>query len=238
MSLIYTELSGIHMNEKRQTVASLLQSSIGLSSSVTPLGSLSARLLRLLSNSEAPAPAGKLEMLPRPGLRVYRAPTDRTELRLSNSLDVGAGVGVGVGEPSEADSGGGGGLVVREETLGAAEAGDSAEVPLVAVSATWVFTVGASSAVVGDSVLGGTSRLARAAARERSCGLVTLMGKRVAAEAPLERSRRCRAPGAGLVARLRLTMARWRASIAARRLLSSVLMARGRLEVEMPSALD
>lgn len=136
MFLIYTKLLGIHMNEKRQTITSL-QSSIGLSSSVTPLGSLSARLLRLLSNSGAPAPAGKLEMLPRPGLRLYREPTTRgMELRLSNSLDVGAGVGVGVGEPSEAVSGGGGGLDVPEETLGAAEAGDSVVVPLVTASAT------------------------------------------------------------------------------------------------------
>lgn len=220
------------------------QSSIGLSSKVTPFGSVSAKLLRLLSDSEAldaPAPMGKLDTLPRPGFRVYRPAMDRgMELRLSNSEDARAGVGVGVGESSEPVSGGGGGLDVPDEAVEATESGDSTAAPLVAGSAGSGAGAEACSAVVGDSLLGGTSRLAlvRAGVRERSVGLVTLMGKRVAAEAPLERSRRCLGPGAGLVARLRLTIARWRASIAARRLLSSVLIARGRLEEEIPRALD
>lgn len=95
------------------------QSSIGLSSRVTRLGSLSATLLRLLSVpiELTEAFVGKLDKLPRPGLRVYRAPAERgIEPRFSNVL-VGAGVGVGVGEPSEAVSSGGGGLDDSEEAV-------------------------------------------------------------------------------------------------------------------------
>lgn len=207
-------------------------------------------LLRLLSVpvlAPTAEPVGKLDKLPRPGLRLDRAPEERDiELRFSNSADVAAGVGVGVGEPSDAVSGRGtgGGLGELEWVLAlaAAEAGDSVYVPLVTlltVSATWVFTVGASSDPAWGGLLAGTSRLVPRVDL-RSEGLLTLIGNRPISEAPLERSRRCRWRLAGLVARLRLTMARWRASIAARRLLSSVLMARGRLELELviPSALD
>ena len=123
--------------------------------------------------------------------------------------------------------------------LAAIESGDSAEAPLVTVSVIWVFTVGAFSEAVGDPLFVGTSRLGPRVAL-RSEGLLTLIGNRPVSDAPLERSRRCLWRAAGLVARLRLTMARWRASIAARRLLSSVLMARGRFEPELlsPRALD
>ena len=71
----------------------------------------------------------------------------------------------------------------------------------------------------------------------RLCGSGTAvglvwMGKRLSAP-PVERSRRCARPfivgdGAGLVARDLEAIARFRASMLARRLLSSVLGARGR----------
>lgn len=79
------------------------------------------------------------------------------------------------------------------------------------------------------SALPGTSRDSRVLAPRRSVGLAWLgaMGKRVSA-AEL-RSRRCALGlGAGLDARLRLAIARALSSIARRRLLSSVLIARGR----------
>lgn len=134
------------------------------------------------------------------------------ELRLSNSEDVGAGVGVGVGEPSEAVSGKGGLTEPDEALLSGTSLGESTRaVPFMAVaistSSAWVLIVGCS-AEDGDSL--GTSRLVRTGAdgARRSCGLVTLIGKRVDSEAPLDRSRRCRWRGAGLVARLLLAMAR------------------------------
>lgn len=90
-------------------------------------------LLRLLL---VPAPLGKLEMLPRPGLRVFLAPVRESEVRFSMSLTAactGAGVGVGVGESSDAVVGGGGGLEVPEElALVVPETGESLGVPLVA----------------------------------------------------------------------------------------------------------
>lgn len=99
---------------------------------MTRLGSLSAMLLRLLSVPLAPTaePVGKLDKLPRPGLRLDRATEERDiELRFSNSADVAAGVGVGVGESSEAASskGTGGGLGELEWVLllATAEEGDS-----------------------------------------------------------------------------------------------------------------
>lgn len=133
-------------------------------------------------------------MLPRPGLRVYRAPAERTELRFSNSVVVGAGVGVGVGEPSETVSMGGGGLSEPGEKVAlvtAAEAGESV-VPLMASSVMWVFTVGGCSGLTGDPLLVGTSREAPRPVARRSAGLETLIGNRPFSDAPLERSRRCR----------------------------------------------
>ena len=109
-------------------------------------------LLRLLSVPLAPTaePVGKLDKLPRPGLRLDRAPEERDiELRFSNSADTTAGVGVGVGESSEAvsgrETGGGLGELEWALVLASAEAGDSVYVPLVIVSATWVFTTGAGA---------------------------------------------------------------------------------------------
>lgn len=165
----------------------------------------SATLLRLLSVPAPTAePVGKLDRLPRPGLRVYRAADRGIELRFSNSEDVGAGVGVGVGEPSEAVSGKGGLIEPDEALLVGISLGESTPVPFIAVaistSSACAFAEGCS-AEEGDSL--GTSRLVRVGAR-RSCGLVTLIGKRVDSEAPLDRSRRCRWRGAGLVARLLL----------------------------------
>lgn len=162
------------------------------------------------------------------------------ELRFSSSevvVDKGAGVAVGVGEPSDLATGGG--LAVPMLlALTAPEAGDSLSVPLVAASVTLVFTFGSCSVPVGESLLLGTSKLFLVMFR-RSGGLATLTGNRPASDGPLERSRRCFRGGAGLLARLRSTIARFRASIAARRLLSSVLMARGRLDVDpSPRALD
>lgn len=160
------------------------------------MGSLSAILLRLLSVPTEPVEVvevGKLEMLPRPGFRVYRAPAERgMEARFSNSLEVGAGVGVGVGEPSDAVSAGRGGLTEPSEPLAlpGSEAGDSEGVPFDTDSlAAWVFTVGCS-APVGEPLVG-TSKLVPRVPR-RSAGLDTLIGNRPISEAPLERSRRCR----------------------------------------------
>lgn len=167
-------------------------------------------LLRWLSVPE-PVEVGKLERLPRPGLRVYRPPTERgTEARFSNSLEIAAGVGVGVGEPSETVSAGGGGLTERSEplalVLSGREPGDSVGVPFETDSlAATVFTIGCSPVV--EEPLIGTSRLVPRVVR-RSAGLETLIGNRPISEAPLERSRRCARRPEGLVARLRLTMAR------------------------------
>lgn len=101
------------------------------------LGSLSAMLFRLLF---VPIDVGKLDTLPRPGLRVNFILERDIDVRLSASLLVevctGAGVGVGVGESSVAAAGGGGGLDVPEVlTLAVAETGESSGVPLVADSA-------------------------------------------------------------------------------------------------------
>lgn len=191
------------------------QSSMGLSSKVTRFGSVSTTLLRLLSVLIEPTEAlvGKLDRLPKPGLRVYRPPAERgIEPGFSNSLEVGAGVGVGVGESSETVSaGGGGGLDDSDEALALAgiEDGESVEVPLIAASVTRVFTVGGCSPAVGDPLFVGTSRLLpRVPRRSAGLELPTLIGKRPVSEAPLERSRRCRCRVEGLVARLRLTIAR------------------------------
>lgn len=197
-------------------------------------------LFRLLF---VPTDVGKLDTLPRPGLRVNFKLEREIDVRLSASLVVevctGAGIGVGVGESSVAAAGGGGGLDVPEVlTLAAAETGESSGVPLVADSAAWMFTFVICSVPVGELLLLGTSRLPLVMVL-LSVGLVTLIGNRLVSDAPLERSRRCLRGGAGLWPRLRSTMARLRASMAARRLLSSVLMARGRLLVlPSPFALD
>ena len=172
---------------------------MGLSSKVTPLGSLSAMLFRLLAVPLPPlvTEEGKLDTLPRPGLRVYLTPDRETEARFSVSL-VGAGVGVGVGEPSDAVVAGGGGLELSGVlTLSVAETGESLEVPLVEGSAAWMLTFVSCSVPVGDSLLAGTSRLPLVVVR-LSVGLVTLIGNRLVSDAPLERSRRCFRGGAGL----------------------------------------
>lgn len=169
---------------------------MGLSSRVTAFGSLSARLLRLLSVPVAPTaePVGKLDRLPRPGLRTLRLPADRgMESRLENSLAVGAGVGVGVGEPSETVVSGGGGLKEPEEALAltGTEPGEPVDVPLVSTSSAsgWVLIVGGWLTLLGDSLVG-TSKLAPRPVARRSAGLVTLIGNRPVSDAPLERSRR------------------------------------------------
>lgn len=93
------------------------------------MGSLSARLLRLLSVPDSPlGTTGKLDRLPSPGLRVIEARA--MEVRFSPSA---AGVGVGVGESSGAVGAAmGGGVEVPEEgvSLAVAEAEESLDVPL------------------------------------------------------------------------------------------------------------
>lgn len=186
---------------------------------------------------------GKLDTLPRPGLRVYLGPERESEARLltASSLEegTGPGVGVGVAEPSDPCTGGGGGLEVPEVlALAAAETGESLDVPLVTDSAAWMLTFVNCSVPVGDSLLLGTSKLLLGKDLF-SVGLVTFIGNRLVSDAPLERSLRWFRGGAGLWARLRSTIARFRASMAARRLLSSELIARGRLFVRpTPVALD
>ena len=95
----------------------------------------------------------------------------------------------------------------------------------------FVFVVGVSTTAGETSLLlPGTSRLCRRGLRSFvMTGLLVWMGNRVSGP-PLERSRRWPRPGVGwgLLARLREAMARFRASMLARRLLSSVLMARSR----------
>lgn len=92
------------------------------------------------------------------------------------------------------------------------------------------------SAAVTESRCPGTSRLSLVLLRV-TVGLPTLIGNRPFS-GPLERSRRCFWRGAGLCARLRSTIARCLLSMAARRLLSSVLIARVRPLFEIPCALD
>jgi hypothetical protein len=162
---------------------------------------------------------GKLDRLPRPGLRECRALERVKEARLSSVSDV----GVCVGESSDRLAGGGL-LDGSEGLMGPVEMGDSVVAPLAAGSVVLMLTLESSSAPVGESLLG-TSKLFRVVGFLLS--LETLIGNRPGS-GPLERSRRCLRGGAGLFARLRSMMARLRASMAARRLLSSVLIARGR----------
>lgn len=84
-----------------------------------------------------------------------------------------------------------------------------------------------------------TSRLLRTLVlRPPALGLPTFIGNRPFS-GPLDRSRACLRAVAGLLSRARFTIARCRASVAARRLLSSVLMVRGRPLVARPCvALD
>lgn len=151
-------------------------------------------LFLLLFVPVPPTEEGKLEMLPRPGLRVFLAPARESEVRFSMSLVevcTGTGVGVGVGESSSAVAGGGGGLEVPEVlALASPETGESVGVPLVADSAAWILTFESCSVSVGELLLLGTSKLLRMVLLF-SVGLVTLTGNRLVSDAPLERSRRC-----------------------------------------------
>jgi hypothetical protein len=79
------------------------------------------------------------------------------------------------------------------------------------------------------SALPGTSSECRVGPwPRRSVGLVVEMGKRVSGPPELRSRLWVRGDGAGELARERLAMARLRSSMCALRLLSSVLMARGR----------
>lgn len=87
----------------------------------------------------------------------------------------------------------------------------------------WLFVVS-----IGAGVASGTSRDWRTGLRSEVVAPETLTGNLVLPELPTDRSRRWRGDGAGLVALALLAIARFLSSMFARRLLSSVLIARGR----------
>jgi hypothetical protein len=210
------------------------QSCIGLSSSVTPVILLVESASSDMRDSLLPVPRLTPGTLCRPvigfleNLPPLPGPPRESELRFSTSpAPPGSETGLSMG--LEGGIGGGGGCcsMLPLEVTGCSGCTGRGQVEVgvgvAGLSATGVL-----------SRLPGTSRDWRAAARRsaKDVGLFTppgvATGNLVVSGPPVERSRRWRVVGAGLLARLFSLIAFWRASMAARRLLSSELTARGR----------
>jgi hypothetical protein len=185
---------------------------MGLSSSVTPLGG-SSSVTPLAASSETPPV--RLLKLPVES----RLPRARLPACLRNGARAGMPLDCSTGVPGVDDVAGAAGAGAAAGTVTVIGSGSASMSPLV---------IGSSA--LGLSGLPGTSRDPRCVPGRRvSVGELVLTGKRV-----WLRSRRCdplpRLLGPGDTPRGErcAAIARWRSSMLARRLLSSVEMARGR----------